>query len=214
MGSFVNLLNKQYSQLLDEQGKEYMQFCVVAAQRMRQLIHDLLDYSKIGSSKRPFQVVDVQATVEDVLDDLQVFLEENQATVTITRPLPRQLVAEPGMLRQLIQNLIKNGIKFKHANRTPEISIAASETPRHWIFSFADNGIGIEQEHLESIFIIFRRLHTREQYEGTGIGLAVAKRIVTHHQGEIWVDSTPGTGSTFHFSVSKKLFATAEESPV
>ncbi len=190
-----------------------MHFCVVAAQRMRQLIQDLLDYSKIESSKRPFQVVDMQSTVEDVLDDLQLFLEENQARVTISRPLPRRVVAEPVMLRQLIQNLIKNGVKFKHADRTPEISIASSETPRHWIFSFADNGIGIEQEHLESIFIIFRRLHTREQYEGTGIGLAVAKRIATHHEGKIWVDSTPGTGSTFHFSISKKLSVTAEESP-
>ncbi len=109
------------------------------------------------------------------------------------------------MLAQLVQNLIKNGVKFKHATRKPEIRIFTKESSRHWIFCFQDNGIGIDKEHLDSIFIIFRRLHTRSEYEGTGIGLAVAKRIATHHEGRIWVDSSPGHGSTFYFSISKKL---------
>lgn len=205
VGSFVNLLDKQYGDKLDDKGREYMKFCIDAAQRMRQLIKDLLEYSRVGVSNRPFQDIDMQQLVDTVLKDLKTFLDETHARVDLSEPLPRHVTGEPVMLAQLIQNLIKNGVKFRHAERTPEIRISFRETPEEWIFSFHDNGIGINKEHLESIFIIFRRLHTRQEYEGTGIGLAVAKRIATQHEGRIWVDSSLGMGSTFHFSISKRL---------
>jgi light-regulated signal transduction histidine kinase (bacteriophytochrome) len=152
-----------------------------------------------------FKKVDSRFVVDVALDNLHRLLEENKGTVTVETPMP-VIDASDLQLTLLFQNLISNGIKYKNA-RPPQVSIAAEEKKSYWQFSVHDNGMGIREEDYERIFRIFQRLHTREEFPGTGIGLALCKKIVERHGGNIWVESAPGQGSTFYFTIPKRHVA-------
>jgi light-regulated signal transduction histidine kinase (bacteriophytochrome) len=198
--SFVQLLQTQYKGKFDEKADKYLSFISQASERMTILINDLLDYSRIGNQKEQ-QQVDCNDLLTEVLTDLGTVMKETDAEIN-TDLLP-VITAYPTSIKQLFQNLIANGIKFRKKGSVPRIRIATHDSNSHWHFSFADNGIGIEQKHRERIFVIFQRLHTRSEYEGSGIGLAHCKKIVEVHGGRIWVDSEPGHGSVFHFTIPK-----------
>ena len=165
---------------------------------MQQLITDLLNYSRIGTRGKPFQPTDARKALDRALANLQKVVEENDAKITCDG-LP-SVQGDESQLVQLFQNLISNAIKFR-GQRPPEIDVSARRDGDRWVFAVRDNGIGIEREYWEQIFVIFRRLHTRQKYAGTGIGLAVCKRIVERHGGQIWLDSQPGQGTTFYFTL-------------
>lgn len=197
---FVNLLQKNYKGKLDEKADSYFAYILQAAERMKRLINDLLDYSRVGNNKEMEQL-NCNIILEEVVTDLGVALNEAQANITADR-LP-MIMGYSTSLKQLFQNLTANAIKFRKKGVAPEIRIMAEEKEDAWQFSFADNGIGIEKKHTEKIFVIFQRLHNRQEYEGSGIGLAHCKKIVDLHNGKIWVESVPGEGSTFHFTIKK-----------
>ncbi|MEX1116247.1 MAG: PAS domain-containing protein [Akkermansiaceae bacterium] len=194
----VELLAKGYRDRLDENAAELMQHALEGTRRMQNLIHDLLAYSRVDSGGRPLVPTDANATLDEALANLTIMLSERD--VLVTRGALPTVVADPRQLSQLFQNLIANGVKFC-AERRPEIHVSAEFKNGCWEFAVHDNGIGIEPQYLERIFVIFQRLHTRREYPGTGIGLAICKRIVERHRGRIWVESEPDKGSTF-FSLS------------
>lgn len=196
--SFAELLQRQYKGKLDEKADKYLTFINQSSDRMKVLIKDLLDYSRIGRKKALAQI-DCNSIMEGVLADLDVAIKETQAEIRFCQ-LP-VFKGYPTELKQLFQNLIINAIKFRKKNEPPVINISAKRKSNHWEFSCNDNGIGINNEHCERIFIIFQRLHTRNEYEGSGIGLAHCKKIVELHGGKIWVNSTIGAGSTFYFTI-------------
>jgi light-regulated signal transduction histidine kinase (bacteriophytochrome) len=164
--------------------------------RMQNLINDLLSYSRIETRGGDFESVDCQVVLDDVLHTLQIKVEENDAVIT-HGPLPT-VQADKVQLFQLFQNLISNAIKFR-SDKPPRIHIAAESQNGRWLFSVKDNGIGIDPKYLERIFVIFQRLHSQDKYPGTGIGLAICKKIVERHGGRIWVESQLGKGATFYF---------------
>lgn len=198
--SYLNLLERRYKGQLDSDAQEFIGFAVDGATRMQNLINDLLAYSRVGTHGQPFGLVDLESVLDQALANLQVMIEENGAQVTHD-PLPT-LAVDATQLIALFQNLIGNGIKF-HGSRSPQVHVSARETPGEWVFSVRDNGIGIEAGFYERIFVIFQRLHSRSEYPGTGIGLAVCKKIVERHDGRIWVESVIGDGSTFLFTIPK-----------
>lgn len=200
--SFVELLQRQYGGSLDEKADKYLNFITDASKRMKVLIKDLLDYSRIGA-KKDLARIDCNLLMQAVLADLGNAISEANATIIIDQlPVISGYNTE---IKQLFQNLIINAIKFRKKDEPPRIQVSVSSKPEHWQFSIKDNGIGIAPEHREKIFLIFQRLHTKSQYEGSGIGLAHAKKIVEIHGGEIWPESTLGVGTTFFFTISKKL---------
>ncbi len=194
--SYVQLLAKRYKGKLDADADEFIGFAVDGAVRMWNLVNDLLTYSRVGMRNNEFEPTDSEAVLAQSLNDLKVALEENGALVTHD-PLPTVMADRP-QLGQLFRNLIGNAIKFR-ADEPPRIHLSASRTGNGWTFSVRDNGIGIAPEYGERIFVIFQRLHHREEYAGTGIGLAVCKKIVERHGGRIWVKSEVGKGATFYF---------------
>jgi signal transduction histidine kinase len=198
---FTQLLQRRYADALDEDAKGYIDFAVDGASRMRQLIQDLLEYSRTGRIAREFEEVDCKALVDSVVTNLRVAVEESEAILHVG-PLPR-IQGNPTRLFQLFQNLISNAIKF-HGEQTPEITIEAEPQGDQWLFRIRDNGIGVHPDYADRIFLVFQRLHTRQEYEGTGIGLALCKRIVGFHGGEIWVESSEGAGSTFYFTLPEE----------
>jgi PAS domain S-box-containing protein len=198
---FAQLLQRNLGKSLKADAQEFLDFMIGGVQRMQTLINDLLAYSRVGSQGGAFAPADCKEICANVLENLQASIESNQANVTV-EPLP-VVIGDATQLGQLFQNLLVNAIKF-HGKRTPRIHVSVKEMPREWIFSVADNGIGIAPEYFERIFIIFQRLHTIEEYGGTGIGLAICKKIAERHGGRIWVQSVVGEGSTFHFSVLKR----------
>jgi PAS domain S-box-containing protein len=191
--SYVQLLEMYYKGQLDAAADEYIAFAVDGAARMHALIKGLLDYSRVNTDGAPFRPTDCQVVLDHALADLQASIEESGATVTYD-PLPT-VMADAAQLGRVFQNLVGNAIKFR-SDRPPEIHIGAEgrDGRSAWLFSVRDNGIGIEPEYAEHIFLIFKRLHTRDEYPGTGIGLAMCKRIVERHGGQIWVESHPGQG--------------------
>ncbi len=198
--SFVELLKKQYRGRLDENADKYLDYIIQASDRMKTLIKDLLDYSRIGREKE-FQPVDTSALLNEVVADLDKSIRENNATIKgIDLPVINGYRTE---LKLLFQNLIANSIKFRKPGIAPEVMIRAEKISGFWEFSFLDNGIGIEKKFQDRIFIIFQRLHTRTEYEGSGIGLAHCKKIVEIHGGLLWVDSVPGEGSNFFFIIPR-----------
>ncbi|MBN9383997.1 MAG: HAMP domain-containing protein [Chitinophagaceae bacterium] len=201
ISAFVELLQQQYKGRLDENADKFMNYLLQASERMKTLIKDLLDYSRIGREKEPRQV-DCNLLVQEVTADLDKIIEDTGATVH-SSPLP-VLQAYPTELKLLFQNLISNSIKFRKADQAPAIDIGSVRENGYWKFFVQDNGIGIESEFLERIFIIFQRLHTRSEYEGSGIGLAHCKKIVELHGGKIWAESTPGKGSRFFFTIGNE----------
>jgi signal transduction histidine kinase len=203
ISGFVDLLQKEYRQtLINGNGEKYLAYLSQASDRMKVLIKDLLDYSRIGREKQA-KPIDCNMLMDEVLADLGKSIRDSGANVH-AGDLP-SLYAYPTELKLLFQNLIANAIKFRHPERTPEITITSSRDPGYWKFVVSDNGIGIERRFLDRIFIIFQRLHTRDQYEGSGIGLAHCKKIVELHEGNIWAESDPGKGSRFYFTINTDL---------
>jgi len=217
--SYTRLLAEKLGDRLDEQTQTYLHFVIDGAERMQQLIRDLLAYSRVGTTNRGFERTDCAEVLARVLRDLRVAIAESQATVTYDN-LP-VLCVDSLQLGQLLQNLLANAIKFCR-DRLPQVHIQAQSMPlaalpaaalgrdTHetaplkaddpvWLFSVRDNGIGIRDRYLDRIFVIFKRLHTRREFAGTGVGLAICRKIVERHQGRIWAESEPGVGSTFYF---------------
>jgi PAS domain S-box-containing protein len=199
--SYVQLLSRRYEGKLDGNADEFIAYAVDGATRMQRLINDLLTYSRVGTKGKEFEPTDCERVFEHSLKNLQVAIEEQEAVITHD-PLPT-VMADHVQLGQLFQNLIGNAIKFR-GKEAPHIHLSARSNGNGWLFSVRDNGIGIALEYAERIFIIFQRLHNREEYPGTGIGLAVCKKIVERHGGHIWVESDPGKGATFYFTILNK----------
>ncbi|HEY4290425.1 MAG TPA: ATP-binding protein [Puia sp.] len=202
ISGFVELLQKEYREKLDGNGEKYLAYLSQASDRMKVLIKDLLDYSRIGREKQA-RPIDCNVLIDEVVADLGKSIRESGANIT-SGYLP-SLYAYPTELKLLFQNLIANAIKFRHRDRPPEIKVNSALENGHWRFTVSDNGIGMEHQFLERIFIIFQRLHTRDQYEGSGIGLAHCKKIVELHEGKIWAASEPGKGTQFFFTISNEL---------
>ncbi|MEQ8753152.1 MAG: AAA family ATPase [Coleofasciculus sp. G1-WW12-02] len=198
VASYTQLLQQDYLDQLDESAQDYMAFIIDGATRMRQLIQALLMYSRLGTRPPEEKPTDCNAILRQVTENLQVAIAERQGTITYNS-LPT-VPADPTQLIQLFQNLIGNAIKFCR-ERPPHVHIEAQLIENAWLFQVKDNGIGIKPKYLDRIFVIFKRLHTRREFSGTGIGLAVCKKIVERHGGRIWVESQPGVGSTFFFTL-------------
>lgn len=197
----MQLLQKTQGGKLGSGADELIRHAVEGAARMRTLIGDLLAFSRVGTGGKPFEATDCDDALDLAIANLDVTLTENHAIVT-RDPLPT-ITADPTQLPQLFQNLIGNAVKF-HSDRQPQIHIGAEWQDGIWLFSVEDNGIGIEPQYRERIFVIFQRLHTRAEYSGTGVGLAICRRIVERHGGKIWVESQPGQGTTFYFTLPEK----------
>lgn len=200
--SFTDLLQKEYRGQMDEKANKYLDFMSDAANRMSQLIKGLLDYGRVGA-QRELISVNAATIIKEVQQDLSSMIEESQTTISIGE-LPELKVYDTEF-RLLFQNLISNAIKFRKPGKPAEITIKATDEKDHWLFSVKDNGIGILPEHKNKIFVIFQRLHHRQAYEGTGIGLSHCRKIVELHNGSIWVDSEPEKGSIFYFTISKQI---------
>ena len=198
VSSYLQLLERRYGDLLEGDAREFIDYAVDGAVRMKQLINDLLTYSRVNTHGKEFKQVAMDKVMDSVLSNLQILIAETEAQISWD-PLP-DIIGDPSQLRQLFQNLIHNAIKFRGEN-IPKIHVSARHEKAGWIFSVEDNGIGIDEKYQERVFVIFQRLHTSDEYQGTGIGLAVSKRIVTRHGGNIWFESSPGEGTTFYFSI-------------
>jgi PAS domain S-box-containing protein len=200
VASFTQLLERRYKGRLDEDADDYIGFIVEGAQRMKALIDDLLAFSRLNTEPSNYEPILIEVALDDVLFNLRSSIEENNAIITYD-PLPT-VMGDLSQIRQLFQNLISNAIKF-HGDVPPKIHIYVKEFEKEWLFGISDNGIGINHNHQEQIFNIFKRLHTRKDYEGTGIGLAICKSIIERHGGKIWVESEENKGSTFYFTLYK-----------
>jgi signal transduction histidine kinase len=198
VASFTQLLAKRYGEKLDDDARDFINYAVDGATRMQTLISDLLNYSRVGTQGKPLEPTDSEALFKRVLESLRFSIEETGATI-VSDPLPT-VMADPQQLGQLFQNLLTNAIKF-HGEEPPHIRISTERNGNDWKISVRDNGIGISQEHADRIFIIFQRLHTKTEYPGTGIGLAICKKIVERHGGRIWIEPSPGGGTTFCFTI-------------
>ena len=195
---YLQLIEQRYPDKLDDDGREFIAFAVDGATRMKDLIDALLTYSRLESKPRNFTQIDTQAILDEVRKLMEVSISEADANITAD-PLP-QITADEQLMLQLFQNLVSNAIKYR-SDRKPEIHVGANRENGQWVFKVQDNGIGIEPQYLERIFVIFQRLHDRSTYPGTGIGLAVAKRTVELHGGQIWAESEVGKGTTFFFTI-------------
>ena len=199
VASYTELLSERYRGKLDEKADKYIYYAVDGARRMQQLVADLLAYSRVGSQGKPLLPVDASAALHSVLHVMDGSIRKAEAVVTEPQPLPKVL-ADEGQLRQLFQNLIGNAIKFRGAE-APRVEVTWKIARDHYQFTVKDNGIGIDMQYAERVFQMFQRLHERTKYEGSGIGLAIVKRIVERHGGTIWFDSVPGSGTSFHFTL-------------
>jgi light-regulated signal transduction histidine kinase (bacteriophytochrome) len=203
VASYMQLLEQQYTDRLDANAHEFIGFAVDGARRMQALIEDLLAYSRVGSSAKPLQPTDCAAVVQTVLRSLRMAIEESGAEIQCgTLPV---VMGDAAQLTQLFQNLIANAIKFR-GNQSPQIQLHAEPEDAEgafWRFAVQDNGIGIAPEYFDRIFVMFQRLHSRSTYSGTGIGLAICKKIVERHGGRIWVESAFEKGSIFTFTLSR-----------
>jgi len=198
VSSYTELLERRYGDKLDDKAREFIGYAVDGAVRMQRLINDLLEFSRVSTRGKALQPVDVTRVLGTVRANLSVAIQDAGALVT-NDALPT-VMADETQLVQLLQNLIGNAIKFRGRER-PHVHVGAQATATEWVFAVRDNGIGIAPEYFERIFVIFQRLHARDEYPGTGIGLAVCRRILDRHGGRIWVESEPGHGSTFYFAL-------------
>ena len=197
--SYVQLIQRRFADKLDADGREFMGYVVEGATRMRALIDDLLTYARVSSRARPLERTELTPLCDEVLRALAARISEQHAVIEAA-PLP-EVMADRRQLGQLLQNLIANALKFHKPGAPPRVRIGAVREGACWRVSIADDGIGIAPEYREKIFVIFQRLHSRDEYEGTGLGLAVCKKIVDRHGGKIWVESELGRGATFHFTI-------------
>jgi light-regulated signal transduction histidine kinase (bacteriophytochrome) len=201
VSTYVQILADRYHSRLDSQADEFIHYAVDGAMRMQELIRDLLDYSRVQTREQELTETNCEELVAGVIENLYLSIADSMAVVTADS-LP-VVLADRAQLRQLFQNLVINALKFCGPD-PPRIHIAARQNEHEWVFSVRDNGIGLDPRHAERIFVIFQRLHTRREYPGTGIGLAICKRIVERHGGRIWVESEPGKGATFYFTLPIK----------
>ena len=201
ISSFTQLLEKRYKDKLNEDANDFISFITDGVARMQDLINSLLNYSRIGKNYKEFEKVDLNDVLKDVIDNLKPLINETNAEV-LYDSLP-SLFIDRYQLLQVFQNLISNAIKF-HGKEPPQVHVSARPDNQYWVFSVCDNGIGIDPKDFERIFIIFQRLHAKDDYDGTGIGLAICKKIVEQYRGKIWMESEVGKGSTFYFSIPKK----------
>jgi PAS domain S-box-containing protein len=198
---FLMLFEKRYKDKLDEKANEIIRFTVDGAKRMQELIKDLLEYSQVGTKGKEFNPADCSLILNKAISNLKVSIEESGAVVTHDT-LPT-VTADAIQLSRLFQNLIGNAIKF-HGSEAPMVHISTERKGDEWLFSVRDNGIGIDPKFADRIFTVFQRLHSSDEYPGTGIGLAICKKIVEHHGGRIWVESEPGKGATFYFTIPER----------
>jgi signal transduction histidine kinase len=201
VGSYTQLLARRYGGKLDQDADEFIGFAVDGVSRMQRLINDLLVYSRVGRRGKEPQPTDSGGALDRALENLRMAIEDSRGSVT-RDPLP-VVMADDRQLEQLFQNLVGNAVKY-HGDEQPRVHVSAERRDGWWTFAVQDNGIGIESQYQERIFQVFQRLHTRKEYSGTGIGLAVCKRIVERHGGRIWVESEPGKGCTFRFTLPAK----------
>ena len=199
--NFLQLLERNYKNAVDAKGKQYIHYAVDGAERMQGLIRDLLQYSRVGSGTLKISEVDMNEVMSDVIQLFKNDFSNDSAKIIIDK-LP-VIHAGKSPMTQLMQNLIENALKYRN-NDLAIIHISSEDTENEWIFSVQDNGIGIEPQYFEKIFVIFQRLHNKDEYSGTGIGLSISKKIVERYKGKIWVESALNKGSTFKFSISKK----------
>ncbi|ELY50847.1 PAS domain-containing sensor histidine kinase [Natronococcus jeotgali] len=197
--SYLGLIERRYEDELDEDGREFIEFAVDGAERMRDMIEGLLEYSRVETRGDPFAPVDLEAVLEEVSADLQVAIDDEGGELTV-ESLPT-IEGDRSQLRRLFQNLLENAIKYS-GEEPPRIHVEAEESDGEWIVAVSDNGIGIDPDDQDRIFDVFDRLHSREEYEGTGIGLALCRRIAERHGGTVEVESEPGEGSTFFVTLS------------
>jgi len=200
--SFLTQLEKKYSDIIDEKGRQYIHFAVDGAKRMRQIILDLLDFSRVGTSEDDLEQVDFNKLIDEILTLYRRQIDEQHAEVVLGHLPTIKTYKTP--IRQVFQNLVSNSLKYHRKGVSPIIHINCKQTDTHFQFSVRDNGIGILPEYFDKIFIIFQRLHNKNEYSGTGMGLAIAKKIVENFGGKIWVESEEGKGSTFYFTMLKK----------
>lgn len=209
IAGYLQFLERGYRDKLDDRALKFINNSVAGAQRMQGLINDILDYSRVGSHNQALTTVEISTVIKAALNNLTVVIQESEAEIS-TDPLPA-VVGDATLLTQLFQNLIGNGLKFRRES-PPRIHISAQSlastesdcldsTDREWTFSVADNGIGFDPQYTDRIFRIFQRLHTRDEYPGAGIGLAICKKIIERHGGQIWAESEPGQGSIFFFTL-------------
>ena len=203
--SFTQLLERNLAEKLEAREREYLDFVVSASKNMKRLIDDLLTYSRVNTNQCNFDEVNINSLLRIIQLELKSTIEEKDAVICIDENIPTQIIGDKTKLRQLFQNMITNGLKFIHKDTKPEIKITCEDKQTHWSFSVKDNGIGIKEEFRDKIFLIFQRLHSTKEYEGTGIGLALCKKIVEQHHGEIGFSSEFGKGSTFYFTIQKNL---------
>ncbi len=209
VASFTQLLGRRYREKLDDDARDFINYAVDGATRMQTLITDLLSYSRVGTQGKPLELTRCDEVLDRVLNhNLRLAIKESG--VAITRDRLPTVMADPLQLGQLFQNLIANAIKFR-GNGPPSVYISAERRGGDWEIGVRDNGIGISPEHADRIFVIFQRLHTKTEYPGTGIGLAICKKIAERHGGRIWVEPTPGGGSTFRFTIPAREFSTTSK---
>jgi light-regulated signal transduction histidine kinase (bacteriophytochrome) len=200
INSYLQLVESRYADKLDDNGREFIDFAVDGAARLKNLIDDLLVYSRVESEEKNVSQVDCQQVLDEACRLLETAIAEAEVTITHD-PLPK-IRADERLMVQLFQNLISNAVKYRSGLK-PAIHVGAEQRPGEWLFSVRDNGIGIEKQYLDRIFIILERLHNHHEYSGTGIGLAVCKKAVEIQGGRIWVESEFGKGTTFHFTIPK-----------
>jgi len=200
--AFGQRLKEKYAEVLDDKGQSYIDVMLNATERMQSLMDDLLSYSRVGRLEDPFEAVDLNKILRSILEDLAIPIEQANARV-LAQDLPT-VWADRYQMRTVLQNLISNSIKFRHPDRVPLIQFTAQETDEDWVISVSDNGIGFDMAFKDKVFQLFERLHTRFDYPGTGIGLALVKKILDRHQGWIDCEAMPGEGATFHVGLPKR----------
>jgi len=203
--SFTQLLKRSLKGKLAPIETEYMDFIIGSSKNMRNLVMDILSYSKVNTADINLDTIDLNSLITELCKEMGEDIKDKNAIVNLNN-IPSEVKADEIKLKQLFQNLISNAIKFSIEGKQPEVSVSCIEKEDHWLFKVSDNGIGINPEYFDKIFMIFKRLNSKEEYEGTGIGLAMVKKIVEQHQGEIWVDSVQGAGTTFSFTIKKNPF--------
>jgi light-regulated signal transduction histidine kinase (bacteriophytochrome) len=202
VASFTQLLQKRYGGSLDERADQYIDFAVDGAKRMQRLIQDLLSFSRVGRTGVPREDVELEGVLTAALSELSERIEETGAEI-VHDPMP-VVHGERALLQQLFVNLVGNSLKFRDPERAPQVRIEVRSMRAHWEISVVDNGIGIDAQYAERVFVIFQRLHPREQYPGTGIGLSLVKRIVEYHKGRIWIEPAAGGGTIVRFTLARR----------
>ena len=202
VSNYCQLISEEYGDKIGTEGKQYVEFAVEGAKRMKGLIDDLLEYSRIGAAGL-LECVDMNEVLEEAIKNLSAQILDYDAD--IKRDTLPQIEGNRMSFVGLFQNLLSNGLKYSRRDLQPKLQVTVTEKGAQWIFAVSDNGIGIRQEHFDRIFVIFQRLHPRTEYPGTGLGLAICKKVVEAHGGKIWVESTMGSGSTFYFSLPKRI---------